>query len=182
MNLFFRRFRPMFLVFCLFSALCFSSCAPTTLSPLSWNREELSFVGCYEENGVTFTARFRVSPLYEGRGTAPLYGRTATATLLSPEAVVGMTYTVDSDGYSVERDGERFSLTTCPAPMQALLLLFPVDATLDSVETEGDTRRETVYAADGTYTYVYPVGEGLPMSVTKTHGPLHASLTVTAWE
>ena len=162
----------------LVSALLFS-CVPQEVSPLPWNRGELSFLGSYEENGVTFTAHFSVSAT---AATTVLDGRSATVTLISPSSVEGITYRLDGDGYSVERDGERVLLSLCPAPIASLLLFFPTDATLGHVESTGDGRTETVLAADGTYVYVYTAEGERPTSVTKDDGIFHRSLTVIAWE
>jgi hypothetical protein len=159
------------------------SCTPLESSPLLWNKEDLTFVGAYEENGVTFTARFAVMADDGGGIGAPaLLGRIASVTLLSPHEVEGIVYRLDGEGMSVARQGESFPLSSIPAPIAALLLFFPEGAALGGVEIDGATRTETVYAEDGTYTYIYPLDGHRPNAVRKTDGVTHESLTVTAWE
>ncbi len=168
-------FLPRACVACLVFVILLSSCASSPSSLLHWNNEALAFTGSYEENGVLFTARFVLGAASEGE-------RTATVTLLSPPACEGMTYTLGAAGYSVEREGESYILSLCPAPLKRLLLLLPEEAALYDVKVSGETRTETVLAKDGTYTFVYREGSERPERVSRDDGVSHLSLTVTSWE
>lgn len=162
-----RRFIPLLLC----GALAFTLCTLFSCSRnddfLAWNRDPLSFVGTYEENGITFTCRFSLSG-QNGK-------RTATAEILLPKESAGVVYRLEDNKYSAAYNGMTLPLTSVPAALDRLFLCLPENPVLQSVTTDGITKSETVLADGGTYVFRYNGGP-LPSEITCDSGMRHTRL------
>ena len=157
----------------IFSMILLSGCSGANGDFLAWNREELRFIGRYEEGGITYTCRFALA---SGRGKTE-----ATAEILSPAVCEGITYCYQEGTYSVSYGGRTLPLSEEPEALRRLFLCRPTSPYLETVSEENGMRRETVRAEEGVYTFCYG-SDNRPSEILCNESNRYAALMVETWE
>lgn len=122
---------------------------------LSWNKESITFIGEYEEDGCVFRAVFSL----DGRDKI-------SVEMLSPSGVKGIVYRKSGDVNTSEHGGITLPLSATPAAISYALLALPEDPLLESVVKEGAVKTETVRAKDGVYKIRY-LPKGTPEEIVR---------------